>query len=237
MSKRSIIYGLVGEVALAQEPVSETALAGTQLEQPAQIGLFEPAVDAKEEASVPASVQSVPATVPANLAAPASTPPTPNHEYALAHRLYAFRGSVETLRGLGDLYQTIKGRIEKGEVYLRGQIRAPITRQWLEQLLALPFDDERAAGIAVRLRKLQPGAATALDLLMELRAKAAETMRRVEREADMQHEMEKEIAGPGRYICTNCFCIAGPGECSCYETIRRERAALAAGEEPGREGG
>ena len=87
--------------------------------------------------------------------------------------LEAFRGSVLTVQGLGEEYQAIKARVERGEAYLRANIKLPVVKGWLEQLLPLAYDDSRAAGIAQRIKKMQPGLVAALDLLMDLRSKLA----------------------------------------------------------------
>lgn len=149
----------------------------------------------------------------------------------LAQKLtHDFMCSVLTMRGLGDLYQEAKARVEKGEAYLRSQIRAPVSKGILEQYLALEVGDERARGLFERLIKLAPGQTEALQLMQSLREKMADFDRRVGYEADLQYELEKRIAGPGRYMCTYCWRPVGPGQCRCWEEDN-ERAMGSEGSE------
>jgi hypothetical protein len=160
------------------------------------------------------TLEEKPIEAPAEPAQPAPSPDTS------AADLEAFRGSVVTMRLLGEEHDVVKARILKGQDYLRANVKLPTVKGWLEQALELPYEDERAAAIGQRVAKLQPALGPAINLLMELRAKIVDLNRRVGLEADMQHDLEQRLTGGDghRYVCTQCFRVMGEhGQCRCWE--------------------
>lgn len=123
----------------------------------------------------------------------APSPAAPAHQAEIA----AFRGSVETWRILNEQYQELRdqaaeveGRIAKGVEYAK----------------ANPGDGNALAWLA-KFRK-QRG---------ELEKRMIGVDDRIGREAERQHQIERQVTGgnPAQYLCPRCFRLAGMGMCRC----------------------
>ncbi len=69
----------------------------------------------------------------------------------------------------------------------------------------------------IEFNKVNPGNLQTIQLLNALKKELADVQARLDGEAEVQHEAEKQVAGLGQAVCTLCWSIYGLGGCECWK--------------------